>query len=298
MNPLTPGLINEEKPGRMKRGVYLFPSLLTLSNLTAGIVAILFAANYHFTSAAWAIVAGIIMDMLDGRVARWMGATSHFGLELDSLADLVTFGVAPSVLMYQLALEPLGRPGVMIVVFFVLGAALRLARFNLRAQAGESTNFFLGLPVPAAAGILASFVLSYELFDNGDITVKTIPLVMKRMPLFFRSIPVTMLILSFLMLSPVEYGNFKRLKLGRPKSLQSLILVVAALMLVITYPQNTIFIIFSLYVLSGMLMFGLRYYSAYRGRAAVSLPYGRRKTDHKEGEQETIASGVQPWLKK
>src|SRR4051812_35424874 len=164
----------------MKRGVYLFPSLLTLANLAAGVMSILFSAGNHFTSAAWAIIVGIFMDMSDGRVARWMGATSQFGLELDSLADLTTFGVAPAVLMYQLALDPLGRPGYMIAIFFVLTAALRLARFNLRAQTQTldtpPPTGFVGLPVPAAAGILASFVLSYELFDNGDITVKTIPL--------------------------------------------------------------------------------------------------------------------------
>src|SRR5882762_6756619 len=177
----------------MKRGVYLLPSLLTLGNLSAGIVSMIFAANDRFTAAAWAIIAGIILDMADGRVARWMGATSQFGLELDSLADLTTFGVAPAVMMYQLALYPMGRPGYMIVIFFVMTAALRLARFNLRAvQTAEPSTHFVGLPVPAAAGILASFVLSYEIFDNADITVKTIPLLMKRMPLFFRMIPVTM----------------------------------------------------------------------------------------------------------
>src|SRR4029077_1981767 len=229
----------------MKRGVYLFPSLLTLGNLSAGIVSLIFTANDRFTSAAWAIIAGILLDMTDGRVARWMGVTSQFGLELDSLADLVTFGIAPSLMMYQLALEPLGRPGYMIAVFFGLTAALRLARFNLRAHSVEvPPSYFVGLPVPAAAGILASFVLSYELFDNADITVKTIPALMERMPLFFRMIPVTMLLLSFLMISQVHYGNFKKLKLGRPKSLQSLTLLTAGLLLIITYPQNTIFVIF------------------------------------------------------
>src|SRR6185312_5948672 len=95
---------------RIRRGVYLFPTLLTLANLAAGITSIIFAANDHFTSAAWAIIAGIIMDMLDGRVARWANATSEVGLELDSLCDAVTFGIAPAILMYQVALSPLGRP--------------------------------------------------------------------------------------------------------------------------------------------------------------------------------------------
>lgn len=278
----------------MKRGVYLLPSLLTLANLAAGIVAILFAANMHFTSAAWAIMAGIAMDMLDGRVARWMGAASQFGLELDSLSDLVAFGVAPGILMYQLALEPLGRPGFMIVIFFAMASALRLARFNLRAQAGEFTTYFEGLPVPAAAGILASFVLSYELFDSADLSVKTMPLLMQRMPIFFRSIPLVMMILSFLMISPVHYGNFKKLKLGRPKSLQSLSLLVSGIVLIFTYPQNTIFIVFSLYVVSGLLMFGWRYYGARRERRAAQRM--RRSTDVNR-EEMSVSTSV-PWNEK
>jgi CDP-diacylglycerol--serine O-phosphatidyltransferase len=282
----------------MKRGIYIVPSLFTLANLAAGVMSIIFASSDRFSSAAWAIIAGIIMDMLDGRVARWMGATSQFGLELDSLADLTTFGVAPGVLMYQLALYDMGRPGYMILIFFVMTAALRLARFNLRAQqeVDEKPSYFVGLPVPAAAGILASFVLSYELFDSGNITVKTIPMLMQRMPMFFRLIPLTMLMLSFLMISQVQYSHFKKLKLGRPKSLQSLALFAAGVLLVLTYPQNTIFIVFSLYVLSGLIWFAWRFYHTRRERMAAGRMFGRRKTDHLE-EQDVVTAGV-PWDQK
>ena len=263
----------------MKRGIYIFPSLLTLGNLAAGMMAIIFSANYHFTSAAWTIIAGIILDMSDGRVARWMGATSQFGLELDSLADLTTFGVAPAMMMYQLALEPLGRPGYMIAIFFGLAAALRLARFNIRAvnQVPEPVSYFVGLPVPAAAGILASFVLSYELFDSDVISVKTIPMLMSKMPFFFRMIPVTMLVLAFLMVSQIRYGDFKKLKLASPKSYQSMSLILAGLLLILTYPQNTIFIVFSLYVLSGLWMFAWRAYRSRREKRLTGLM--RRSTD-------------------
>jgi CDP-diacylglycerol--serine O-phosphatidyltransferase len=280
-----------------KRGVYVFPTLLTLANLSAGVVAIVLASDYRFTSAAWAIIAGILLDMSDGRIARWMGATSQFGLELDSLADLVTFGVAPSFLMYQLALEPLGRPGIMIGIFFVLTAALRLARFNLRAQTGEPALYFVGLPVPAAAGILASFVLSYELFGNTDITVKTIPVLMQRMPLFFRSIPLTMIVLSSLMISPLRYGNFKRMKLGRPKSLRSLVLILAGVLLILAYPQNMIFIVFSLYVLSGLLNYAWRFYAARRERR-LARSMRRRRTDFeiwKETDEMMRPPEAVPW---
>jgi CDP-diacylglycerol--serine O-phosphatidyltransferase len=265
---------------RIKRGVYLVPSILTLSNLSAGMVSIIFSATGHFSSAAWAILAGIVMDMLDGRIARWSGATSQFGLELDSLCDLVTFGVAPGILMFRLILEDLGRPGYMIVIFFAITAALRLARFNLKSQSGEPQTYFVGLPVPAAAGILASFVLSYELFGD-DLSGKTIPLLMKRMPLFYHFMPMLMMVLSFLMISTVHYGNFKKMKLGRPKPLQQLAPIAAAVLLILTYPQNTIFIVFSLYVLSGVLGIAWRFYRARQWHAAKLLR--RRSTDVRNG---------------
>jgi CDP-diacylglycerol--serine O-phosphatidyltransferase len=261
----------------VRRGIYVVPSLITLGNLAAGVVSILYASQGHLTSAAWAIIAGMVMDIMDGRVARWTGCTSEFGVELDSLCDLVTFGVAPGILMYWLALEPLGRPGYAIAIFFAVCAALRLARFNLRARTGEASTHFVGLPVPAAAGILASFVLSYELFDDGEMTVKTIPVLMKRMPMFFHLVPLVMVALSLLMISNVRYNNFKQLKLLRPRSLQTLGILVVGLLLILTYPQNVIFIVFSLYVLSGLTSLAVRFYSAQRAKRLGKLR--RRSTD-------------------
>jgi CDP-diacylglycerol---serine O-phosphatidyltransferase len=281
----------------VKRGIYIFPTMLTLGNLAAGMVSMVFSANGHFTSAAWCIIAGIIMDMMDGRVARWTGATSEFGVELDSLCDAVTFGIAPAILMHQVALEPLGlgRPGVAICIFFGVAAVLRLARFNLKAKMGEPSSHFMGLPVPAAAGILASFVLSYELFDT-EVTVKTIPMVMHRMPLFFKFVPFVMVMLAFLMVSTVQYGNFKQLKLGQAKSIQMLVLMLAGLFLIFAYPQNMIFVVFSLYVLSGLTSLAWRSYRAgrakYRGRNMR-----RRSTDMTE-DPLTNLSETPPWNRK
>src|SRR5439155_4793713 len=181
----------------------------------------------------------------------------------------------------------LGRPGYLLVVFFVMTAVLRLARFNLRAQTGEVSTHFVGLPVPAAAGILASFVLSYELFGNDTISAKTIPLVMKRMPFFYRFVPLVMILLAFLMVSNVQYGNFKQLKLGRPKSVQNLAFLLVGLLLIFTYPQNMIFIVFSLYVLTGLISLAWRFYHAQRAKrmAVRARLYGRRKTDTGQGEE-------------
>jgi len=266
----------------MKRGIYLFPSLLTLSNLAAGVVSILFSADGHYTDAAWAIIAGIVMDMLDGRVARWAGATSQFGLELDSLCDLVTFGIAPGILMFEVALQGIGRPGYALVIFFAMAAALRLARFNLKASSGEPpSTHFIGLPVPAAAGILASFVLSYELFGDENLSVKTIPVLMHKMPMLYRFLPLTIMILSFLMISPIHYGNFKQMKLGRPHSIQTIGLVLVGLLLIFTYPQNMIFVVFSLYVLSGLISLAWRFYYAQRAKR-IARRMRRRSTDVQE----------------
>ena len=283
-----------------QRGIYLFPSLLTLGNLAAGVMAMIFAAQYHLSSAAWCIIAGIILDMFDGRVARWAGATSQFGVELDSLCDLVSFGVAPAFLMFRVALEPWGPPGYMIVVFFAMTAALRLARFNLRAQTGEVSTHFTGLPVPAAAGILASFVLSYEMFGNDTISVKTIPMIMKRMPYFYRFVPLVMILLSFLMISNVQYGNFKKLKLGRPKSVQNLAFLLVGLLLIFTYPQNMIFVVFSLYVLTGLISLAWRFYHATRAKrmAGRMRLYGRRKSDTGREEELSSATGGTSWTTK
>lgn len=281
----------------MGRGVYIIPSLFTLANLASGMVSILFSANTHFTSAAWCIIVGIVMDMLDGRVARWAGATSQFGLELDSLCDVVTFGVAPAILLYQVALSPMGRPGYAIAIFFGMAAALRLARFNLKARTGEPSTHFLGLPVPGAAGILASFVLSYELFGNTEVTVKTIPLVMDKMPFFFRLAPFVMMMLAFLMISPVQYSNFKQLKLGRPKSIQNIALLLVGLLLIFSYPQNTIFLVFSLYVASGLIGLAWRFYHAQRAKR-LARKWRRRSTDVEPDAMEQdplIISGSEPW---
>jgi CDP-diacylglycerol--serine O-phosphatidyltransferase len=157
----------------------------------------------------------------------------------------------------------------MIAIFFVIACALRLARFNIKAQEGITATHFTGLPTPAAGGILASFALSYELFESGqEITVKTIPLIMEKMPFFFKSIPIMMVIISILMISSVPYFAGKNLKMNRPKSFQLLTLLVMGILLIIAYPQNTIFIIFVLYLLSGITGYIWRYI---RLRQSLSL---------------------------
>jgi CDP-diacylglycerol--serine O-phosphatidyltransferase len=270
----------------MLRGIYLLPSLFTAANLAAGFLSVIYSIGHQYSEAAWAIMIAIGMDMIDGRVARWTKSTSRFGVEFDSLSDLISFGVAPAILMYQMLLRTMHRPGIAIALFFVLAGAMRLARFNVKTQEGEGGSDFSGLPIPAGAGMLASFVLSYELFLAGSVepmTVKTIPLIMQRMPFFFKIIPVLMVLISVLMISTVPYMAFKKFKADRPKSLELISLVIIGIILIVTYPQNTIFLIFFGYLLSGVIGYAWRYW---RLRKALIRSFRLKRTAAEQQHQE------------
>ncbi|MDO8733636.1 MAG: CDP-alcohol phosphatidyltransferase family protein [Elusimicrobiota bacterium] len=244
----------------MKRGIYIIPSIFTVANIVAGFFSLHFSISSNFSAAAWAIIVAILMDIADGRVARAMHAESSFGVELDSLADFLSFGVAPSVLMYQLVLNGMGKIGFVIAVFFVIASALRLARFNSVACVEDKVaTHFEGFPTTAAGGIIASFVLSYELFEQGtELTAKNIKLLTKKMPLFFDAMPFLMVLISIFLISKIKYSNFKKLNFSKPHSFQLLVLLIVSIILIFTYPQNTIFIIYILYFLSGIIGYILR----------------------------------------
>ncbi|MDR2191284.1 MAG: CDP-diacylglycerol--serine O-phosphatidyltransferase [Endomicrobium sp.] len=249
---------------KLKKGIYIFPSLFTCGNMACGFLSMLASIEGNFTKAAWLLILSIAFDMLDGRVARMTKTTSEFGVQLDSLSDLVSFGLAPAVMMYQLVLNSMDKIGVAIAVLFVLCSALRLAKFNVTAKDGVVHSSFIGLPTPASAGLLISFVLSYELLiaEPGQaLNFKTIPLLMKNMPVFFKLMPVVMVVLSLLMVSTVPYASFKKFKFAKPKAFQLLVLIIILIALIIVFPQNIIFILFLLYALSGIANFILKYWN-------------------------------------
>jgi CDP-diacylglycerol--serine O-phosphatidyltransferase len=255
----------------LKRGIYVLPSLFTCGNMTCGYLSILSSIDGNFSRAAWLLILSIAFDMLDGRVARMTKTTSAFGVQLDSLSDLVSFGFAPSIMMYQLVLNTMGRTGIAIAVLFALCSALRLAKFNVMSEEGVVHSSFMGLPTPASAGLLISFVLSYELLiaDPGqELTFKTIPLLMKNMPAFFRIMPIVMVILSLLMVSNVPYASFKKFKLSKPKAFGVFIIILFLLILLITFPQNTFFILFSIYILSGLIIYIAKYRKVLKRKSA------------------------------
>ena len=267
----------------LKKGLYILPSMFTAGNLASGFLSVICAINGNFNASAWFIILAILFDMSDGRVARLTKTMSKFGMEFDSLCDLVSFGVAPAVLMYQLALNDMGNVGIAIAVIFTIASATRLAKFNVKAMepvdnSEPKSDTFSGLPTPASAGLLASFVLSYNLFNATELNFKTIPLLMKEMPVFFKAMPVIMVILAFLMVSTVPYGAFKHIKWTRPKSIQVFFLAIVFLALVFTYPQNTIFIMFLLYVLSGFVVLLVR---AYKIRKVLSKNKKEFKDENK-----------------
>jgi CDP-diacylglycerol--serine O-phosphatidyltransferase len=177
------------------------PSIFTVGNLFLGMMAILLAVQgvvqgepRYIDYAAILVIIGMLLDGLDGRMARILNAASDFGKELDSLSDIVTFGVAPAVIMYLVSLHELGTWGLVITAFFPICGALRLARFSV--QPGIP-GFFVGLPITAAGGVLATFALYHEVFP----------------PLF---LPVGVFILALLMVSNIKYPNFK--KVGVPRA--------------------------------------------------------------------------------
>ncbi len=140
-----------------KRGIYLLPNAITTANLFAGFFAIMQAMNHRFEWAALAIFAAMVMDAMDGRIARLTKTQSSFGEQYDSMADMVSFGIAPALVMYTYTLDDLGRWGWLAAFIYVAGAALRLARFNSNINIVDS-RFFQGLPSPAAAALTAGFV--------------------------------------------------------------------------------------------------------------------------------------------
>ncbi len=221
-----------------KSKISLLPSLLTTASLFSGFYAIVSAVNGKFFEAAVAIIVAAVFDGLDGRVARLTNSTSLFGMEYDSLCDLVSFGVAPAVVAYLWGLVPYGRYGWLAAFLYVATTALRLARFNSMTLDEEAPKDFVGLPCPAAAGMVASTVLCFHFFGATG-TVKHIGLV------------ILVYLLSYLMVSNLRYVSFKHAETTKAKTFQMLVAMVLLFIVVATEPAVTLFIIGLLYVLSG-----------------------------------------------
>lgn len=242
-------------------GAITVPSLFTLGNLSCGFFSILAAARGNFIQAGWLILFAMVFDMFDGRVARMLGTESNFGIEMDSLADAVSFCTAPAMLMYFFVLNQQPLWGAPIACVYACFGVLRLAKFNAMAYAGEgSKKYFSGLPTPAAAAILASFAISYSIMEN-NMGGHNIRILASYLPHLYNFVWFAMLILSLLMVSNVPYAAFKA-KREKRLSVWTLLLLVFLVVMLIRFPQDVIFIVFSLYVLFGILAL---LYRAFRG---------------------------------
>lgn len=243
---------------RLRQGIYLLPALFTLGNMALGFFALIKTMSHQFSAAATAVILGHFLDVIDGRVARLTKTDSKFGIELDSLADLVTFGVAPAFMMYELVLKENRLWGFPIALLFVICGALRLARFNLKAHMGETKSpHFIGLPIPAAGGMLAIFALLYDIMELGK-PVRTLRVVTNQLPEFYDVVPAVMFLLSLLMVSEVRYSSFKSVNLLRPRTMRALVLTMLMLLMIYVYPQNTIFIFYMSYIVWGLVDYFLR----------------------------------------
>ena len=241
MNDHIPLLDRRES---LRKGVYILPNLFTTGSLFAGFYGVVSSMNGRYEVAAWFILVSSIFDALDGKVARLTGTTSRFGVEYDSLADLVSFGVAPGILMYSWALRPFGKLGWLAAFLYVVCGALRLARFNVQVTTVESKRF-VGLPIPAAASMVAACVLLfYHLGGSGTIKKASILLLIY--------------ILAFLMVSNFRYYSFKDPELVKRQPFGFLVLAIFLIMVVVAQPEIMFFLIFFCYMASGPLGYVLR----------------------------------------
>ena len=219
----------------VKKSIYILPNLFTSMNLFCGYYSITAAVQSRFVDAAIAILIGGVFDLLDGKIARATNTTSKFGIEYDSLADLITFGLAPALLMFLWVLESMGRPGWSAALLFTLCGALRLARFN---TSSSSNPDFEGLPIPAAAAMNVSVVL---LFARLGITPEPFKLVFL----------VMMFALSFCMVSSFRYKSLKKISLFKSMKFNRLVGLVLIIVAIATELYIFLFVVFSLYVMSG-----------------------------------------------
>lgn len=221
-----------------KRGIYLLPNLFTVAALFAGFYAIIAASKHSFDQAAIAILVAMLLDGLDGRIARLTNSVSDFGAHFDSLSDMVCFGVTPALVLYNWSLISLGKSGWLIAFIYATCTGLRLARFNTQSESGADKRYFQGLSTTMAAGFIASLLwLCVEYQFDGEKLAYVIA-------------AITVLV-SILKVSTLPYRSFKDLDLKG--SVPFVVFPLALIILVsISYaPPEVLFTLFSLYLLSG-----------------------------------------------
>jgi len=231
----TKPLINAEM---RRRGIYLLPNLFTTAALFAGFYAIVQAMNTRFDQAAVAIFIAMVLDGLDGRVARLTHTQSEFGAEYDSLSDMVSFGAAPALVVYEWALKSMGRIGWIAAFVYCAGAALRLARFNTNIAVVDK-RYFQGLPSPAAAALVAGFIWVADDFKIEVVsTMRWLACIIT-------------LFAGVTMVSNVPYYSFKDIKFRRSVPFWAILLAALVMSIIFFHPPTVLFLLFVAYSLSG-----------------------------------------------
>ena len=240
----------------MRKGIYVLPNLITLSSMFSGFYSIVASLNSDYERAAWAIMIASVFDVLDGWVARITHTATRFGIEIDSLSDVISFGVAPGVLVYTWTLSSFGKIGWIGSFFLVACAALRLARFNVQ-MGGAEKKHFTGLPTPAAALVIATTVLAYEeiieILEHLNL-VKLAEVVGKD----YWVLALTFL-LAGLMVSNITYHSIKEANLKERRPFGILVVIAAFLALVAYHPALVLFSVSMAYVAIGLVegLYGL-----------------------------------------
>jgi CDP-diacylglycerol--serine O-phosphatidyltransferase len=219
--------------------VYVLPTLFTLGNMFCGYACIVYAMRGDYERAAPFIGFSIVLDMLDGRIARMTGSASDFGVQFDSLADVISFGIAPAILAFSWGLQPLGRYGWLAGFLFLTAAAMRLARFNLQSGMGGDKRYFVGMPSPAAAGVIAATVYAYP-WGLAD---------------FRAALPALALVLlpAGLMVSTIRFRSFKTFDLQSRRPYTVVLLIAAGIALLAVEPSVVLVVLAYVYLASAFI---------------------------------------------
>src|SRR5262245_52358574 len=256
----------DDRPRRLRRGVFLLPSLFTVANLFCGYACVVYSTRADFDTAALFIGIAMVLDTLDGFFARLTNSSTAFGLELDSLADVVSFGLAPAILAFTWGLSPLGRVGWAAGFLYVTAAAMRLARFNIQSKnplpAAVDKRYFVGMPSPAAASVIASTVYLYPYgIQEREAALPALAMV---------------LVPGFLMVSTIRFRSVKAIDVGWRRSYLALFLAAVALALIASHPRVALVVLSYTYIVY----------------ALVAWAYSRMKRRH---EYETPQEPVEDW---
>jgi CDP-diacylglycerol--serine O-phosphatidyltransferase len=218
--------------------IYILPNLFTAASIFSGVFSIISAVNGNFEKAAWLIMLSLVFDGLDGRIARLTNTCSKFGVEFDSLADMVAFGVAPALLMYLFVGYEFGRFGVVASALFVIFGAIRLARFNVMTISSEP-SVFIGVPIPTAAVFISLLVLLFQKYgfhnDYGIIIVSLSILV------------------SLLMVSNIRYPSFKKVDLSPKHAMKLFVVILFVFLIIFMFPIEGFALMFIVYILYGLI---------------------------------------------